>query len=850
MGLFDRIVGKRPKLHPLAERLLVDARQNSAWGDLVLKDVASGKEFLDLPREDQWDVARSLIGYANSFGGIRYGEKEWESYMTLTRVMGPVFNRKFPFADEDIVRLLTWIGNSPNPYATPFYIGVKALENFCADSEPSKDLVEVAKRIRDGLMSGDADARKYAARIGEAIQEKPTLPLMEGDVWAEQAVEDLSYLEEEAYGNWTELLTLSQTATGGKPSKKWLTAAEYALDMIPNQEVIVFLSRWFPLAEKPTSGERTCQQYGHHYAMDPLMMVAVNQDILKGLVWACRLIEHPDIPRLLSSLCISAFKKIPGIGPRAARLGNACINTLGVMEGTEPLAQMALIKVKIKNRSTQNQIQKALVAAAERAGVTPDELEEMSVPDYGMTEVGALEEPMGEFTARLALGSGNSIELTWIKPDGKTQKSVPSAVKESHAEELKELRATAKDVQKMLPAIRERIDELFLQQRSWALEVWKERYHEHALVGHLARRLIWRFETDEGITNAIWHEKGFVDCDGEAFSLSEGDGASATVSIWHPLDSETEEVLDWQNWLETHEVQQPFKQAHREIYTLTAAEERTRTYSNRYAAHILKQHQFNALCLARGWRNQLRLMVDDEYPPASRDLPGWGLRAEYWIEGIGTEWGVDVNESGTYFYLATDQVRFYPIDADQVTAHAGGGGYGGRWNQQGGEPLSLEEIPTLVFSEIMRDVDLFVGVASVANDPNWSDGGPGETHRDYWQSYSFGDLNATATTRKEVLERLLPRLKIKDVARIDGKFLIVEGKVRTYKIHLGSGNILMEPNDQYLCIVPNAAQRRGTDKIFLPFEGDNVMAIILSKAFLLAADDKIKDKTILSQIGR
>ena len=41
-----------------------------------------------------------------------------------------------------------------------------------------------------------------------------------------------------------------------------------------------------------------------------------------------------------------------------------------------------------------------------------------------------------------------------------------------------------------------------------------------------------------------------------------------------------------------------------------------------------------------------------------------------------------------------------------------------------------------------------------------------------------------------------------------------------------------------------------TGKVFLPFEGDRTMAIILSKAFLLADDKKIKDPTILSQIRR
>jgi hypothetical protein len=100
------------------------------------------------------------------------------------------------------------------------------------------------------------------------------------------------------------------------------------------------------------------------------------------------------------------------------------------------------------------------------------------------------------------------------------------------------------------------------------------------------------------------------------------------------------------------------------------------------------------------------------------------------------------------------------------------------------------------------------------------------------------------------LSGLVPRLKIKDVATIKDKFMIIKGKLQTYKIHIGSTNILMEPNDQYLCIVPDRSQKNHTENLFLPFEGDNGLSIIQSKAFLLADDDKINDGTITSQINR
>jgi len=60
----------------------------------------------------------------------------------------------------------------------------------------------------------------------------------------------------------------------------------------------------------------------------------------------------------------------------------------------------------------------------------------------------------------------------------------------------------------------------------------------------------------------------------------------------------------------------------------------------------------------------------------------------------------------------------------------------------------------------------------------------------------------------------------------------------------------MEPNDQYLCIVPDGRTRADDTKVYLPFEGDLTLSIILSKAFLLAEDANIKDATINRQIDR
>jgi len=48
--------------------------------------------------------------------------------------------------------------------------------------------------------------------------------------------------------------------------------------------------------------------------------------------------------------------------------------------------------------------------------------------------------------------------------------------------------------------------------------------------------------------------------------------------------------------------------------------------------------------------------------------------------------------------------------------------------------------------------------------------------------------------------------------------------------------------------VEGAATRTTPRDVFVPFEGDHLFSVILSKAIMLANDRKIKDETILRQL--
>ncbi|MHC4525009.1 MAG: DUF4132 domain-containing protein [Planctomycetota bacterium] len=736
----------------------------------------------------------------------------------------------------DLGRIASW---NP-PYLKSL---IKITEKYLASNEVTEGIYKALERLFNALTwIANAPEKKLRERINVLRGGPRCISILPGEAWSDRALEDLHSMDNSTKRIWTLLLGKCEESDAGKPSKKWLDETNKYISEIEEDIFEKYISTWFPLVNKSRTGP---PRGSHSYTSDCThLLVESNISILKGLAWCCSQFDDKKMARCLRDLAISAFKKIPDKGPRAVRLGNACIYSLSIMGEMEALHQLAFLKIKIRFKPALKLIEKALNSAAQRLNVSRTDLEEMSVPGYGLTDVGLLEESIGDFTARMQILDGDKTELKWIKPDGKVQKSVPVSVKKDHADSLKELKATIKDIQKMIPAQKERMQNLYLLNKTWSYTVWKERYLDHPLVGTLARRLLWKFKNGDTGIDGVYDKDTLVDIDGNKLDSSLNDGT--TVQLWHPIGHDVEYIIKWRKKLVEFEIKQPFKQLHREVYVLTDAERQTRIYSNRYAAHIVKQHQFNSLCGARGWKNSLKLMVDADYPPPSITLPVWNLRAEFWTDGAGDEYGQDTNETGTYLYLATDQVRFFAMDAPQSYAHSSE-----RGQAVTTDPMPLEDIPPLVFSEVMRDVDLFVGVASVGNDPEWADAGP-EGHQTYWQPYSFGDLTQRAVIRKQVLMDLVPRLAISQQCSFDGRFLRVQGKIRAYKIHLGSGNILMEPNDSYLCIVRNRTKemKDGISKLFLPFEGDETLSVIISKALLLANDEKIKDSMILSQIKK
>ncbi|MFF0557100.1 DUF4132 domain-containing protein [Streptomyces sp. NPDC004266] len=572
-----------------------------------------------------------------------------------------------------------------------------------------------------------------------------------------------------------------------------------------------------------------------------------NTCLVRGLLWAALDVDAEWVVPLVGAVALNAGTGLGGSGGfcRSQPLATTAVAVLGEcggVRGEEAVQWLGRLPKKVRNRTVAKGIAKALEAVAARSGLTPSMLRERGVATLGLDGRGVREVPMGAYTAELSVREPGTVALSFRSPEGRLPKTAPKEVREAHAEELKEVRAALKELKGLVAAERSRLEEHLAAGTVRPAEDWQRYYVDHPVTGALARALLW--EVTEDAADGGW-TAGLPERAGGGWALAGHDGTArpvgpgARLRLWHPLRAGGEEVAEWRAALAEREERQPFKQVFREVYPLTPAELATGSYSNRFAGHVLRYGQARALMAERGWTgNHLGYFSDGwsselvKELPAPGELPvgeGTRWRARFFVELVDE----GARGDGVARLCSTDQVRFERR-----------AGARGAW-----AAAALTDVPALVLSEALRDVDLFVGVASIGADPRWRDRGEHRAHDGYWESWSFGPLTESALIRRETLARLLPRTRIADRVELTDRFLRVRGELRAYRIHLGSGNVLMEPDDAYLCVVQDRVRDRG--KVFLPFEEDGgLLSVILSKALLLAADDRITDPTITSQIRR
>jgi hypothetical protein len=770
------------------------------------------------------DEARRSICLALIADGLVFARDPY-----VTREMLTIVVRGLAFTRDDahiIASRLVAEGGTRNSWTIWYAIEIATILHRTiarlARDEGLGDLEQPVRNVADLIEEIGADARaaKIRARFLSLLDDGSpggVEPAMFGsnDTWGLEMARGAAAIDP-ACGPLLRHLGLADSVT---PTASWRTEAA-KLVQVPSAGPVLRHA-----LELATTSESTApvQRYVYEdriYVTTGPNLEPGNSILVRGAIWAAAILAEPWAAELIGRLGLryGTSGKSDNIA-RDERVANAAAAALATIGSDAAFAELGRMKAKITNRNVSKQVAKALEGAATRLGVSPSELLELSVPSLGFEADGTRSEANDGWTSVLRLVAGGDVERSWIGADGTAVAKPPAAADAAWVKRLKE---TDKEIRRELAVERGRVEDLLVESRDWPLATWRARYFEHPVTRQFGRTLIWRFRDASGTRSGLPLADEIVGVDGAPLVIAD----DARVLVWHPIDATEAEVAAWRDLLLAREIRQPFKQAFREVYRLTPAEETTETYSNRYAGHVLHYPQARALMTARRWGSNFLGPFDGGYNGlAKREFPTPRIRAEFYHDAVETE---AIRDSVRH--CTTDQVRFHPMGPGPQAV------------------MRLVDVPAVVFSEAMRDVDLFVGVSSVAADQNWQDAGP--DRRPPFETLVTAalheELTSSAKVRRDVIERILPGLAIADRCELLDRWLRVRGDVRTYKIHLGSGNILMEPADTYLCIVP--ARGAATESIFLPFDDDSRLSLILSKAFLLANDRKIRDQSIIRQI--
>lgn len=289
---------------------------------------------------------------------------------------------------------------------------------------------------------------------------------------------------------------------------------------------------------------------------------------------------------------------------------------------------------------------------------------------------------------------------------------------------------------------------------------------------------------------------GFPGNDGRSLVAADGEVSEILptdhLRIAHPYDFMNTGVWSaYQTILFERQWRQPFKQVFRELYVPTS-EEKEQWKSMRYAGNQIMPARTVGLLRKRQWT------VDYEN----------GLQKVCFNGDI-----------TVVLYAMADW--FSPSDIEAPTLE-----YVAFYDRRSLKNKKIKDVKPIVFSEIMRDVDLAVSVANAGGvDPETS--------------------HSTIEMRRAIVEHAMPMFGVNNF-ELSGNFVKIHGSLCNYNVHLGSGVVHKEGGNQ-IAVLPVHTQGRG--RIFLPFlDEDPKTAEIISKILLFAEDTKIKDPSILDQI--
>lgn len=206
----------------------------------------------------------------------------------------------------------------------------------------------------------------------------------------------------------------------------------------------------------------------------------------------------------------------------------------------------------------------ALNDRVHRLGMTRDDLADMLVPDFGLSE--GISFDYG--ARRFQLSLSNALALIVQNAEGKVFKNLPAAAKNDDVDKVTAAKAQFSALKKQLKTVlalqSTRLEGALMTGRKWDKTRWETAFLSNPLMKTFGAGLIWGVYQGDQLQQSFRYmfEGGYSAVDDEEYRLPE----DAKIGLVHPMELDTDLLQAWRQHLDDYQVWQPFAQLERGIY--------------------------------------------------------------------------------------------------------------------------------------------------------------------------------------------------------------------------------------------------------------------------------------------
>jgi Domain of unknown function (DUF4132)/HEAT repeats len=384
-------------------------------------------------------------------------------------------------------------------------------------------------------------------------------------------------------------------------------------------------------------------------------------------------------------------------------------------------------KYKTKNKNIGAAALEAFDVAAEELGMTPYELADSVIPDFGFDGLFKEFEANKE-TYRAYIG--NDFKLAFLDEDNKTLKALPKGTSAELKEEFKEI---GKEIRDIVKSQSSRLEQYLVIQRRWSVDKWQAFFLTNPVMFVYAVRLIWgvfdnknslitvfRCQEDQTLTDKNGDEIDFdalanmrsvldgrinsptIDVEtpinnGRIYSPENAqntEGSKLSIGMVHPIGLDAETTDFWKNDLLDNDIEAIFPQLTRPVILLKDMDKNTKM-SDEFSGVPFGGYGFISRMDKTGWS---RGSVVDGGGISSyyKEFTEVGLVAIVMQTGGLSVGYYDVNaEIGNLMFVKKSGVRFGSYMYDEPSKYD--------------DPrlVRFGDVPPIVYSEVMADMQFF-----------------------------------------------------------------------------------------------------------------------------------------------